>query len=116
MATATTTFKRNVLNESKQDPATDLLQAMLTMLLDLALNLKQSHWNVVGPNCRSIHRQLAEIIVTVRAATDEIAERIVTIGVAPDGRAKTISSDSELDQFPTGFHHVSETTPWLAIK
>ena len=109
MTTATTTFKRNVLDDSKQGPAANLLQGTLTTLLDLALNLKQAHWNVVGPNFRSVHLQLDEIIVTVRAATDEIAERIVTIGVAPDGRAKTISSETMLDDFPTGFHQVPET-------
>lgn len=109
MRTATMTFKRSVLDESKQGPAADLLQGTLTTLLDLALNLKQAHWNVVGPNFRSVHLQLDEIIVTVRAATDEIAERIVTIGIAPDGRAKSVSAESVLSDFPNGFHQVAET-------
>ena len=109
MTTTTTTFKRNVLADSKQGPTADLLQGTLTTLLDLALNLKQAHWNVVGPNFRSVHLHLDEIIVTIRAATDEIAERIVTIGVAPDGRAQAISNESVLDSFPSGFHQVTET-------
>jgi len=108
------TFKRNVLSDSKQKKAADILQGNLVTLIDLALNLKQAHWNVVGPNFRSLHLQLDEIIVTVRAATDEIAERIVTIGSAPDGRAKTVAADTVLGEFTTGFHKVPETVTAVA--
>ena len=109
MSTATSTFKRHILDDSNQTNAVDLLQGSLTTLIDLSLNLKQAHWNVVGPNFRSVHLQLDEILITVRDATDEIAERIVTIGSAPDGRAGTVSADSVLDNFPTGFHQVDQT-------
>ena len=109
MSTTTSTFKRNILPDSDQTTAVDLLQASLTTLLDLSLNLKQAHWNVVGRNFRSVHLQLDEILVTVRDATDDIAERIVTIGSAPDGRAATVASDSVLSDFPTGFHQVDAT-------
>jgi len=113
MLTATT-FKRNVLDESNQGPAAELLQGTLTTLIDLALNLKQAHWNVVGPNFRSVHLQLDEIIVEVRAATDDIAERIVTIGIAPDGRSVTVSAESVLSEFPRNFHSVSDTIACVA--
>ena len=111
---STSTFKREILKNGKRSEAAELLQGSLVTLIDLALNLKQAHWNVVGPNFRSIHLQLDEIIETVRGATDEIAERIVTIGVAPDGRAKTVSSDSTLDTFPDDFHQVPETVTAVA--
>ena len=109
-----TTFKRNVLSDDKQKKAAEILQSSLVTLIDLALNLKQAHWNVVGPNFRSLHLQLDEIIVTVRAATDEIAERIVTIGIAPDGRAQTITADTVLAEFATGFHQVPESVTAVA--
>lgn len=103
------TFKRSVLVGSKQGEAAELLQGQLVTLIDLALNLKQAHWNVVGPNFRSLHLQLDEIIETVRGLTDEIAERVVTIGEAPDGRAKAVAGGTKLNEFPTGFHQVPET-------
>ena len=107
-------FKRNVLSDAKQKEAAEILQKTLVTLIDLALDLKQAHWNVVGPNFRSLHLQLDEIIVTVRAATDDIAERIVTIGTAPDGRAKTIAADTKLGDFATGFHQVPESVTAVA--
>ena len=108
------TFKRNVLDGDKQREAATLLQGCLVTLIDLALDLKQAHWNVVGPNFRSLHLQLDEVIVTVREATDEIAERIVTIGIAPDGRAKTVAADSKLGEFATGFNQVPESVTAVA--
>ncbi|MCL4120066.1 UNVERIFIED_CONTAM: hypothetical protein GTU68_011767 [Idotea baltica] len=108
------TFKRNVLDVSKQKEVAEILQSSLVTLIDLALNLKQAHWNVVGPNFRSLHLQLDEIIVTVRDVTDEIAERIVTVGTAPDGRAQTIAADTVLGEFATGFHKVPESVTSVA--
>ena len=109
-----TTFKRNVLKDTDQKTAANILQGTLVTLIDLALDLKQAHWNVVGPNFRSLHLQLDEIIVTVRGATDEIAERIVTIGIAPDGRATTVAANTKLGEFATGFHKVSESVTAVA--
>lgn len=110
------TFKRGVLNNGQHEQATNLLQANLCTLIDLALDLKQAHWNVVGPNFRSIHLQLDEIILTVRDATDAIAERIVTVGKAPDGRASSVAADSALEGFPDGFHSVSEMVGAVADR
>lgn len=94
----------------------NILQSNLETLIDLSLVLKQAHWNVVGANFRSVHLQLDEIIVTTRAATDEIAERIVTIGKCPDGRAKTVAGGSHLKEFPDGFHNVSEMISEVADR
>ncbi|WP_442509343.1 Dps family protein [Novipirellula sp. SH528] len=102
-------FKRDILSNKKNDKVSGLLQQNLVNLIDLALLLKQAHWNVVGPNFRSIHLQLDEIIATVRDASDEIAERISTLGVVPDGRADTVAQSSELAAYPREFVKVSET-------
>ncbi|QEG24669.1 Dps family protein [Mariniblastus fucicola] len=113
----TTKFKRNVLgDDSSTDEVKAILQSSLETLIDLALSLKQAHWNVVGPNFRSVHLQLDEIIITVREATDEIAERIVTIGHSPDGRAATVAAGSELPLFEDGFLKVDETISAVADR
>jgi starvation-inducible DNA-binding protein len=78
------------------------LQATLVELIDLSLLGKQAHWNVVGPNFRSIHLQLDEIVDTARLASDRVAERIATIGDAPDGRAGSVAKSSGLPNFPAG--------------
>ncbi len=84
------------------------LQATLVELIDLSLLGKQAHWNVVGPNFRSIHLQLDEIVDTARLASDRVAERIATIGDAPDGRAGAVAKTSGLPDFPAGQVPVTE--------
>jgi starvation-inducible DNA-binding protein len=93
---------------------TGALQSSLVELIDLALLGKQAHWNVVGPQFRSVHLELDEIVDLARASSDRVAERIATLGVAPDGRAETISSSSELAPFPAGFVGATETVQRVA--
>ncbi len=113
----TVQFRRDILrNDNSTENVKCILQGNLATLIDLTLVLKQAHWNVVGPNFRSVHLQLDEIIVTVRAATDEIAERIVTIGEAPDGRASTVAENSRLASFEGGFHQVAATVSAIADR
>ncbi len=104
-----TAFKRDILSDNASGETTALLQSNLVNLIDLALLLKQAHWNVVGQNFRSVHLQLDEIIETVRNASDEVAERINTIGIAPDGRSATVAQDSDLQAYPRDFQKVPET-------
>jgi starvation-inducible DNA-binding protein len=85
------------------------LQSTLTELIDLALLGKQAHWSVVGPQFRSVHLELDEIVDLARLSYDRVAERLATIGVAPDGRAETVASTSELPPFPEGFVPATET-------
>ncbi|EMI19334.1 DNA protection during starvation protein [Rhodopirellula maiorica SM1] len=102
-------FKRDILSDKKNDKVSALLQQNLVNLIDLALTLKQAHWNVVGPNFRSVHLQLDEIIETVRESSDEVAERISTLGIVPDGRPATVAESSELATYPLEFVKFSET-------
>jgi starvation-inducible DNA-binding protein len=85
------------------------LQATLAELIDLSLIGKQAHWNVVGPNFRSIHLQLDEIVDTARLSSDRVAERIATLGAAPEGRAAAVAASSQLPDFPAGQTHVEDT-------
>ena len=117
MTTASKTFKRNVLGSSdKTEQVKQLLQGGLVTLIDLGLVLKQAHWNVVGPNFRSVHLHLDEILETSRNASDEVAERIVTIGEAPDGRSATVSAQSRLEEFPNDFQRVPEMVSEIANR
>ncbi len=90
------------------------LQSTLVELIDLALLGKQAHWSVVGEHFRSVHLELDEIVDLARLSYDRVAERIATLGVAPDGRAETISTTSELAPFPEGFVAATETVQRVA--
>ena len=77
-----------------------LLQAQLVDLIDLSLLGKQAHWNLAGPNFRSLHLQLDEFIEQWRDLSDEVAERAVALGIAPDGQAAAVAAQSEIDGLP----------------
>src|SRR5262245_54542985 len=85
------------------------LQATLAELIDLSLIGKQAHWNVVGPNFRSIHLQLDEIVDAARLSSDRIAGRIAPLGGAPEGRPAAAAAASKLPDFPSGEIRVHET-------
>ena len=82
--------------------AAGMLQRLLTDVIDLTLQSKQAHWNLRGPNFRSLHRQLDELAERGREFSDRLAERCLALGVAADGRVQSIAADSDLVQFPEG--------------
>jgi len=102
-AAKNTTPVHGALSDKARKVTGDALQGALVDLLDLSLVAKQAHWNVVGPRFRSIHLQLDEVVELARTAADTVAERASAIGVSPDGRATTVSKESGIATFPTGY-------------
>jgi len=84
------------------------LQATLVELVELSLLGKQAHWNVAGPNFRSVHLELDEIVDAARLSADRVAERIATIGVSPDGRSATVAGAQSSADFPAGQMRTAE--------
>ncbi|MDQ1084852.1 MULTISPECIES: Dps family protein [Microbacterium] len=81
---------------------TDSLQAVLVDLIELSVQGKQAHWNVVGKNFRDTHLQLDEIIDAAREFSDEVAERMRSLHALPDGRSDTVAETTTLPEFPQG--------------
>lgn len=81
---------------------TNNMQAVLTDLIELHLQGKQAHWNIVGTNFRDLHLQLDEIVEAARQFADDTAERMRALHALPDGRSATVSSATSLPQFPDG--------------
>jgi starvation-inducible DNA-binding protein len=78
------------------------LQRILVDLIDLNLQAKQAHWNIVGRNFRDLHLQLDEVADAAREFSDDIAERMRALHVSPDGRAHSVAATSGLPVFPAG--------------
>ena len=76
------------------------LQAVLVDLIELGIQGKQAHWNVVGTNFRDMHLQLDEIIAIARSLSDGVAERMRALEVLPDGRSETVTKTTSLPKFP----------------
>lgn len=100
---------RSILDAESRDATVAALQSNLSDLIDLSLQGKQAHWNLVGPHFRSVHLELDEIIAAARNGSDEVAERIATLGASPDGRVGQVDSETRLDAFPGGFQTVEAT-------
>lgn len=81
---------------------------MLVDLIELHLQGKQAHWNLVGANFRDLHLQLDEVIDTAREASDTIAERMRAVRAVPDGRSDTVTVTTTLPEFPAGEVSTSE--------
>nr|WP_248913568.1 DNA starvation/stationary phase protection protein [Mycobacterium intracellulare] len=76
------------------------LQRVLVDLIELNLQGKQAHWNVIGSNFRDLHLQLDELVDAAREASDTIAERMRALDAVPDGRSDTVAATTSLPQFP----------------
>jgi starvation-inducible DNA-binding protein len=78
------------------------LQKVLVDLIELSLQGKQAHWNVVGRNFRDTHLQLDEIIESARDFADTVAERMRSLHALPDGRSDEVAQTTTLPEFPQG--------------
>jgi starvation-inducible DNA-binding protein len=81
---------------------TNNLQAVLTDLIELHIQGKQAHWNIVGTNFRDLHLQLDEIVDAARQFADDTAERMRALHALPDGRSSTVAGATSLAPFPEG--------------
>ena len=78
----------------------DNLQRVLVDLVELHLQGKQAHWNVVGTNFRDLHLQLDELVDFAREASDTIAERMRALDAVPDGRSDTVAAGTIASAVP----------------
>jgi starvation-inducible DNA-binding protein len=81
---------------------TNNMQAVLADLIELHIQGKQAHWNIVGTNFRDLHLQLDEIVDAARQFADDMAERMRALHALPDGRSSTVAESTSLAQFPHG--------------
>jgi len=92
------------------------LQAVLVDLIELGIQGKQAHWNVVGTNFRDMHLQLDEIIDVARTLSDQVAERMRALEVLPDGRSETVTKTTTLEKFPPDQVDTSQVTDLIVAR
>jgi starvation-inducible DNA-binding protein len=95
---------------------TEKMQLVLVDLLELQLQGKQAHWNVVGKNFRDTHLVLDEIIDVARGFSDTIAERMRALHATPDGRSDTVAATTTLPEFPAGEISTTDTIDLLTER
>lgn len=113
---AATTQKRQALDGPARETTVTHLQSCLVDLIDLQMQCKQAHWNLVGKRFYPLHLQLDEIAQSARQAGDEVAERITALDGSADGRAATVAADSTLEAFPEGRPHDNQVVTLIADR
>ena len=94
----------------------DHLQRVLVDLIELQLQGKQAHWNVVGTNFRDLHLQLDELVDFAREAGDTIAERMRALQATPDGRSDTVAATTSVPQIPADEHNSGEVVDLITTR
>lgn len=94
----------------------DALQQVHVDLIELHVQGKQAHWNVVGHNFRDLHLQLDEIVEAARGFSDDVAERMRAIYITPDGRSASVAEQTSLEPFPEGEVDTSDTVNLISQR
>ena len=92
------------------------LQRVLVDVIELHLQGKQAHWNVVGANFRDLHLQLDELVDAAREASDKVAERLRALDAIPDGRSDTIAATTTVPQFPAGEQNTGDVVDLITTR
>jgi len=92
------------------------LQSVLVDLIELHLQGKQAHWNIVGANFRDLHLQLDEIVDAAREFSDVVAERMRALDCVPDGRSEVVCNTTRLPEFPDGEVSTSDAVDLIAER
>ena len=121
-ATAHTTLvnrrrdENSVRNFAASSSLAESLQRVLVDLIELHLQGKQAHWNVIGTNFRDLHLQLDELVDFARAGSDTIAERMRALDAVPDGRSDTVAATTSLPQFPDHERNTAEVVDLITTR
>jgi starvation-inducible DNA-binding protein len=115
----TTSNRRSPDQVREFDAPTELsenLQQVLVDLIELHLQGKQAHWNLVGTNFRDLHLHLDVVVDIAREASDTIAERMRALSSVPDGRTDTVVASTTLPSLPGGEYSTGEAVDLMTNR
>lgn len=99
--------KNNTADNTK-NVSIDLLNARLADLIDLALIIKQAHWNLKGPQFIGVHEMLDGFRTSVDGFVDTAAERAVQLGGTAFGTVQTVAQSSSCAPYPTDIYKIAD--------
>lgn len=93
-----------------------ILNARLADAIDLALIVKQAHWNLKGPNFIGVHEMLDPIRAAIDIHVDVIAERIAQLDGIALGTSQVVAKATALEPYPTDIRKVPDHLAALADR
>lgn len=107
------------LPERTRKPVIELLNANLANAIDLALQSKQAHWNVKGPDFIQLHELFDQVYAEATAWVDLIAERAVILGGVAEGPLENVAKKTQLPPYglelSSGKEHVDALSRALSV-
>ena len=88
------------LQANAKSTVIEILNARLADAIDLALIVKQAHWNLKGPNFIAVHEMLDPMRTAIDGHVDIIAERIAQLDGTPLGTSQVVAKTTKLDAYP----------------
>ena len=100
MAKALDTRFISGLEDNTRTAMAELLNERLADMIDLALAIKQAHWNLKGNGFIGVHELLDAVVERVRESSDTIAERAQVIGGHARGTTQDVAGNSKMEPYP----------------
>jgi starvation-inducible DNA-binding protein len=86
----------------------ELLNARLADGIDLALMVKQAHWNLKGPQFIGVHLMLDGFRDQLDDLNDKMAERITQLGGTATGTTQSVGRATSLEPYPIDIYAVKD--------
>lgn len=99
---------RNDLPSNAKTVAMQLLGARVAETIDLALIIKQAHWNLKGPQFIAIHEMLDTFRTEMDHWVDTMAERVVQLGGTALGTSQVVAKTSAVAPYPTDIYAIKD--------
>lgn len=103
-----TEAKTKAIPTSSMDPdstsgVAQFLGPVVVNLQALAVDGKQAHWHLRGPNFIAVHELLDTVVAHAQASADLAAERVVALGLPLDVRIQTVAEKTTTPKLSAGF-------------
>ncbi|WP_298957099.1 DNA starvation/stationary phase protection protein Dps [uncultured Methylobacterium sp.] len=99
---------RNGTDSNAKRVSIEALNARLADGIDLALAIKQAHWNLKGPQFIGVHLMLDGFRTEIDDLNDKVAERAVQLGGTALGTATVVAQSSKLAAYPTDVYAIAD--------
>lgn len=103
------------LSEEQRQGVVDLLNQDLSDAYLLVIKTKKYHWDVVGPQFRTLHQLWDEHYGIISAAIDAYAERVRALGGYPVGTADGFLKHATLREHPGDLPTANEMVARLVV-
>ncbi|MGT2482332.1 DNA starvation/stationary phase protection protein Dps (plasmid) [Methylobacterium oryzae CBMB20] len=111
MTTSNTPRRYETRNNTPSNAKTVSIKALNARLadgIDLALAIKQAHWNLKGPSFIGIHLMLDGFRDELSDLNDKAAERAVQLGATALGSTQAVAENTKLPPYPTGIYAIAD--------